>query len=308
MPIAQPKTLEPDLGENPASNPRAVMGANEPPLEERIAMEFHDALLEERPDFVTRMETAIAAVARAIVTNDDGKLQLVSEDEETLGKAGDLDKILRACDGHISDTHKTVKQPYLDGGRAVDAEKNRLVHPITEARSKLRDGMNAFMAKREAARRAEEARIAAEQRAAQERAQAAEAERRRAEEAAAAAARDAEQAKRDGDAEALEAARLAEQNAAADARAAERRMENETFAAAQTATQAGPVRSDAGATISGKTVWNSAVEDYKKAFSAVSDDAKVREAIDAAVARLVRAGKREIKGCRVWSTVQAISR
>ena len=308
MPIAQPKTFEPDLGENPASNPRAVMGANEPPLEDRIAMEFRDALLEERPDFVTRMETAIAAVARAIVTNEDGKLQLVSEDEETLGKAGDLDKILRACDGHISDTHKTVKQPYLDGGRAVDAEKNRLVHPITEARSKLRDGMNAFMAKREAARRAEEARIAAEQRAAQERAQAAEAERRRAEQEAIRAAEAIEQAKRDGDAEALEAARLAEQNAAADARAAERRMENETFAAAQTATQAGPVRSDAGATISGKTVWNSAVEDYAKAMRAVKSDPKVKEAIDAAVARLVRAGTREITGVRIWSTIQAISR
>lgn len=297
-----------DVAEAEPETNRLGIGGNTPPLEERIAMEFRDALLERRSDFIDRMESAIAAVGRAIILNADGNPQLVTEDDETLGRAGDLEKILRACDGHISETHKAVKQPYLDGGRAADAEKNRLIHPITEARHRLRDGMNALMAKREAARRAEEARIAAEQRAAEDRARAAEAERRRAEEAATAAAREAEQARMAGDAEAMEAARIAEQQAAADARAAERRMENETFAAAQAAPRNEPVRSDAGATISGKTVWNSAVEDYAKAMKSVRSDPKVKEAIDAAVARLVRAGQREIPGVKIWSTVQAVAR
>jgi hypothetical protein len=34
----------------------------------------------------------------------------------------------------------------------------------------------------------------------------------------------------------------------------------------------------------------------------------VREAIDKAVAALVRAGKREIKGVKIWPTAQAVSR
>jgi len=297
VPIVQ-EAPQPDLGENPASNPRAQIGDNMPPLEERIGMEFREALLSDRPDFITRMESAIAAVDRGIVLDDKGKLQLATESEEMLGKAGDLEKILRACDGYISDTHKMVKQPYLEGGRAVDAEKNRLTGPVTDARSKLRDGMNAFMAKREAERRAEEARVAAEQRAAQEAADRAAREAREAEEAAQKAARDAKTE------EEREAARLA----AADAQAkAEEAIAAAPLAAAAPA-RTEPIRSDAGATVSGKTVWNSEVEDFTKAFKAVKSNPKVQEAISTAIAGLVRAGTREIPGVRIWSTVQAVAR
>lgn len=66
-----------------------------------------------------------------------------------------------------------------------------------------------------------------------------------------------------------------------------------------------PVRSDAGAAVSGKQEWQSQVEDYAKAFRAVKDDEKVRGEIDKAVARLVRAGKREITGVRIWPVAKA---
>lgn len=297
MPIVQ-EAPQPDLGENPASNPRAQIGGNEPPLEERIGMEFREALLSERPDFIARMDSAISAVDRAIVLNDEGRPQLVTEDEETLGRAGDLEKILRACDGHVSETHKAVKQPYLDGGRAVDAEKNRLTGTITTARAKLRDGMNTFMAKREAERRAEAARIAAEQRAAQEKADRAAREAREAEEAAQRAARDATNE------EEREAARL--KSVEAQERA-EEAIAAAPLAAAAPA-RAEPIRSDAGSTVSGKTLWNSEVEDFAKAFKAVKSNPKVQEAVAAAIAGLVRAGTREIPGVRIWSTVQAVAR
>lgn len=293
MPIVQeqePATVD--------ANPRAQIGGNEPPLEERIGMEFRDALISERADFVVRMETAIDAVSRAIVLDDDGKPKLVSEDEETLGKAGDLEKILRACDGHITDTHKTVKQPYLDGGRAVDAEKNRLIAPITDARHRLRDGMNAFLAKREAARRAEEARLAAEQRALQEAADRAAREAREAEEAAELAKREA--VSEEDRAAAEEAAEAAKDKAFAAMAAA-------PLAAAAPA-RSEPIRSDAGTSISTKVVWNSAVEDYGKAFKAVKSNPKVQEAINTAIAGLVRAGTREIQGVKIWPTTQAVAR
>lgn len=287
MPIVQaapePETLPPTVD----LNPRAVVGGNEPPVEEQIAMEFREALLSERPDFLVRMEGAIGAVDRAEVVDD-----------ETLGKAGDLAKILRACEAYVADVHKAVKEPHLARSRACDAEKNALTGKITVARSRLADVMNAFMAKREAERRAEEMRRAAEARAAAEAAAKAEREAREAELAAQRAMAEA----------ANEAEREAAAARAAEAqREAEQRMADAALAAAPVG-KAEPVRSDTGSTISGRTVWQAEVENYKQAFTAVSDDPKVREAVDAAISRLVRAGKREIKGVRIWSTTQAVAR
>jgi len=253
MPIAQTKPQESDFGENPASNPRAVLGGNEPPLEDRIQMEFRDALIGERPDFIQRMEDSIAAVDRAEVNDDD-----------TLGRAGTLANILRACENHISEVHVAVKKPYLDGGRICDAEKRRLTDPVTSARATLSNKMNAFLAEREAQRRAEERRLAEEQ------------------------------------------ARQAAEAAAAIAEGAA--PEDVAPMAAAVAKKAEPVRSDEGAIVSTRTVWNSQVEDYTKAFKAVKSDPKVREAIDAAIARLVRAGQRDIAGVKIWDTVAATTR
>jgi hypothetical protein len=229
-------------------NPRAVMGANEPPIEEQIAMEFREALLSERPDFLVRMESAVEAVGRAEVVDD-----------ETLGKAGDLAKILRACESYVAEVHKAVKEPHLARSRACDAEKNALTGKITVARSRLADVMNAFMAKREAERRAEEMRRAAEARAAAEAAAKAEREAREAELAAQRAMAEA----------ANEAEREAAAARAAEAqREAEQRMADAALAAAPVG-KAEPVRSDTGSTISGRTVWQAEVENYKQALKAV---------------------------------------
>lgn len=258
MPIAPAATKE------LTPEPPVTRHHNEPPLEERIAMEFRDALLEDRPNFLARLDEFVAAVDRAKVTDD-----------ETLGRAGDLAKMLRAAKQHVDETHKVVKQPYLDGGRAVDAEKNRLSILITDASYKLSTAMNEFMAEREAERRRQEQlRIAEERRQAE---LAAEAERQR-------------------------QAALGENNPEVIAE-----IESVSMAAAAVK-RPEPVRSDAGATVSGKTVWNSDVEDMAKAFRAVKGDEKVQQAIRDAVGRLVRAGQREIPGVRIWSTVQAVAR
>lgn len=245
MPVAnidEPKMLP---GEAPASVDRHH---NEPPVEERIQMEFRDQLLSDRPDFMQVYDALIAAADRA-----------KAEDDETLGKCGDLVKRYRAAANHIDECHKGVKAPYLEAGRACDAEKNRLRGPIDEAARKVNALMNAYVAKREAEVRAERDRIAAEER------------------AAADAAREA-----------------GEGEVAALAPAAPKKVE--------------PVRSDGGATVSTREVWNSRVDDYAKAMKAVKSDPKVKEAIDAAVARLVRAGQREIAGVTIWSTQQAVAR
>ena len=160
MPVKQAEREPVALpGENPVS---AGIGHNRPPLEELIPQEFREELLRERPDFLLVMDRYVDAADRAEATDD-----------ETLGKCGDLVKGYRACISHITETHKVVKEPYLKGGRLVDAEKSALLEKVEAAKRKVEGIGNDFVAKRDAERRAEQARIEAEQREAAEKAAAA---------------------------------------------------------------------------------------------------------------------------------------
>jgi hypothetical protein len=274
--------VKPWPGENPSSNPRAVLGGNRPPPEEAVPLEFREELLREHPDFLTTLEGLVDASGRAVATND-----------QELGRCGDLVKRYRSVLAHIASAHKTVKEPYLLAGRLVDAEKNTLTEKVEAAKRKVEAIGNTYVAKREAEARAERERVAAEQRAAAERAAAA--ERDRAEQEAARAA--------------AEATSKEERDAAIDRAADAAREAEEAMAAAALAPAAPgrsePVRSDEGATVSGKQEWACEVEDFAKAFRAVKSDPKVREAIDAAVKRLVKAGQREIAGVRIWPVAKA---
>lgn len=71
-----------------------------------------------------------------------------------------------------------------------------------------------------------------------------------------------------------------------------------------------PVRSDGGSTVSLQTEWLHETEDYDLAFKLVSTDAKVREAIDAAIKRIVKAtkGAQQIPGVRIYEAVKTSAR
>lgn len=263
----------------------AGMHHNKPPLEELIPAEFRAKLLEEKPEFLTRFDAAIGAADRA-----------TADDDETLAKCGDLVNLYRAQINHINATHKAVKEPYLQGGRLVDAEKNALIGRVEDAKRQVEAIGNEYVAKQDAIRKAEQAKREAEEREAAQRAAAAEQAQRDAERAAELAKK---QATTDEEREAAQAA------ADEARRKADEEMQRAALAAAATTTKSEPVRSDAGASVSGKTEFTSAVDDYPKAFRAVKDDPKVREAIDAAIKRLVKAGKREIPGCRIWPVAKA---
>lgn len=270
----------PDQGQS-APAPR---DHNKPPLDELIPLEFREKLTEDRPDFLQKVADLVAAAERA-----------KAEDDDTLGRCGDLVKAYRTAIGHIEAAHKTIKQPYLDGGRLVDAERKMLIGPVEDAKRKVEGIANAYVAKKDAEARAERARIEAEQRAAAE--------------AAAKAEREREEAERAAERAALAAA-TADERAAADARAAEAAKKAEEAMAAAALAPAIPdrpeqIRSDAGATVSGKQEWKSEVIDYEIAFIAVADDENVRAAIDKAIARRVRAGSRKIGGVRIWPVAKA---
>ena len=239
----------------PRSDAPPSKGHNRPPPEEVIPLEFREQLLADHPDFLTVLDRYLG------VGGEGGAVDRASAtDDESLGACGKVVKFLRNAEKHVADTHKAVKQPYLDAGRLVDAEKNALVGRILAGRDKVEGVMNAYAAKK----RAEEA----------EEARRRDAERRRLEELA---------------------------------------RENNIEAALPpppppppAATQ--PVRTD-GATISTVIEYVCEVEDYGKAFKKVKDDAKVREAIDAAIKRIVKATKGQpIPGVRIWESTKTISR
>jgi len=277
------------------AEPIADRHHNKPPLEEVIPAEFKEALLADRPDFLSRLDEMVGkmnpekpedygSVSRVRVTNDD-----------ELARAGTLAKMIRAAKAHVDATHKAVKQPYLDGGRLVDAEKNALIERLDAGMKKVSTPADAYVAKKEAEARAERERIAAQQRAAAEEAARAEAAR--------------EQAEREAEAAAANAANDAERAAAEEAAREAAAKAEQAMAAAALApaspTKSEPVRSDEGATVSGKKEWKSEVTDYEVAFIHVADDEKVREAIDKAIARRVKAGTRTLEGVRIWPVAKA---
>lgn len=128
----------------------AVMGHNKPPAEDDVRAQFREELLTAKPDFDSRLEQ-IEAAADRVAVNDD----------ETLGRAGDFIRTIRATDKLVADTHVKVKAPYLAAGRVCDAEKNALAARLATARGKVEGQMNAYAAEQrrqelEAQRKAEE--------------------------------------------------------------------------------------------------------------------------------------------------------
>ncbi|MXP24846.1 hypothetical protein GRI39_02135 [Altererythrobacter indicus] len=200
----------------------------------------------------------------------------VVDSAEAAGKAADLVRSIRAMMGAINDSHRETKQPFLNATRAVDGLKRQLVSPLDEALSTINRKQTEFLrqeeARREKLRKEEEARARAEALKAEE------AERARRE------------AEGQGDMEAMEAVEAAP-------------------APAFVKKEPEPIRSaDTGASVSGRKVWESQITDYEVAAIQVLDDDKVREAVEKAVARRVKAGVRSMEGVRIYQSLQAVSR
>jgi hypothetical protein len=174
-------------------------------------------------------------------------------DDESLAKCGSLVNTLRACEKHVEAVHTAVKAPYLLGGRLCDGQKNALVQRIITGRQIVEGLQQSYARERQRIANEERAKAEAER-------QRIEAERRRLEELA-----------RENNIEPAALPPLPE-------------PEPEPVKAA-------PIRSDDGATVSTSVILVPIVVDYAKAFKSVRHDAKVKEAIDAATARLAKATK-----------------
>jgi len=266
MGIKRPKRMTETLpGETVDPNPRATIGNNEPPIEERIPLEFREALIELEADFFKVLETYVGVTDAETGEHKNGQVDIAKcANDVQLGKCGEVVNTLRKLGQRVEAAHKQVKEPYLLGGRLVDAERRALMSRIEDGGNRVQGLMNKYAAdKREEERKA---RVKAEE------------ERCRLEE-------------------------LAREN---NLEAALPPVE----AAPPVKTE--PVRSLGGATVSVSTEWQSEVTDYAKAFKHVKNDAKVREAIDAAIKRLVKATKgnngKELAGVIMREGVKAGAR
>lgn len=120
-------------------------GHNQPPTDAELLAERQQRLANRQKELLGAFERAPETIA----------------DDDLAGKVGDLVGMIRVCSSAIDDAHRAEKEPYLQGGRMVDAWKNRLVAPLGAAKVKLEQRLTAYLtAKAERERKAREAEAA----------------------------------------------------------------------------------------------------------------------------------------------------
>lgn len=307
-----------------APNPRAVVGGNNPPLDQVLA--------EDSADLVARAKALAESAGRAVVTDDD-----------TAGKATLLAKMIKEHIAAVDAKREETKAPYLQAGRTVDAHFHGIAGTLATytkvgTKEKLTGGplytvmemIDGYRIKKEAAAEAERKRLEAEANAAREAAvlaaqaqrEAEERERKAAEESARRIAEAEAAAKAAGDREAQ--IRLAAERAEADlaevaarerklqAEIEERRQTEEADRLARLAaeTHAAPIDSGLGAKASSRKVWTVEITDLTAAIKHARkvDEASVRAAVQTIYDRQVKAGVRDLPGATVRESSQTIIR
>lgn len=165
---AMPSTFD-DIKPFPGENTRAVIGGNEPPLEERIVLDL-ESQIDETPGLRTRIRDLLAK-AEALPA---------CTDEETAGKLADFKKMADAASSRVESFRKALKEPVLQAGRNLDAKARGYTEALDLAGMKAKRLIDGFVAEQQRKAREEARRIAAEQEARRR----AEEEARRAAEAA----------------------------------------------------------------------------------------------------------------------------
>ena len=271
--------------ETATDNPRAVAGNNRPPVAIEAKSEF-DERIDATDGLRQRIKDLIGASDRATATS-----------EETMGKCGQTVIQIRAAMKKVTDAHTEAKAPYLEGGRVIDAAKNELHGQLSAAKETIEGKQQSFL--REQKKRDDERRAKIE------------AEERRVQAENARIQREHDEAVRKAEQEAADAARAAEEAGRPVPVYVAPVIAAPVYVAPPAASQPierGIIRGAEGAAISGKKVWKSKVINYSDAFKMVASNPKVREAVDTAIAAIVRAGVHEMEGVDIWEDVGVSNR
>lgn len=116
---------------------------NEPPLEERVMLEFEEEL--EREGVKTRIQELLESAARVPEITDDA----------IAGKVGDLCKLARDVQKRVDDAREKHNRPLLNAQRALKSKADRMFQPLGDAIQQIRSRLNAYVA--------EQSRLRAEQ-------------------------------------------------------------------------------------------------------------------------------------------------
>lgn len=239
----------------------ATIGHNQPPEGLPAGPEsIREAIRERREKLFARKDDLVAGSRR---------MPESVEDDETAGKVGDFIKQVNAARKSLEDARKADKQPYLDGGKAVDA----LFKPHVE-------GLDGVKAQAQQLLTAYQRRVA-------------EAERQRREEEARRAREEAER-------------KAAEAQTAADDEAARRAAEEARAQADQTAQEAASpapapsAKSAHGTSVSTRKIWTFGDLDPAQIDLEALRPYLPPAAIEQALRAFIKDGGREIAGARIF--------
>lgn len=121
---------------------------NEPPLEERIMLEFEEAL--ERDGITARVAELLESASRC---------PPVIADEAVAGKAGDLCKLARDVEKRINDAREKHNRPLLNAQRALKGKADGVFAPLATAVANIRSALNHYMAEQSRQRAEEQRRV-----------------------------------------------------------------------------------------------------------------------------------------------------
>jgi hypothetical protein len=146
--------LFPDLpafpGEAQGGDGRAITRHdNQPPLEERVVMDFEDKLKAAKLD------------ARVAQLSDSAGRAPACDNDDAAGKIGELLSLARAARKAVEDLREGENRPILNAQRALKAKADALLAPMDTAMNALKRSLDAYMS--EQARKAAEARRKAEE-------------------------------------------------------------------------------------------------------------------------------------------------
>lgn len=111
---------------------------NQPPLEERVMLEFEEAL--DREGIKARIEQLLESA---------GKCPATIGDEATVGKVGDFIRLARDVEKRVNDAREKHNRPLLNAQRSLKAKADSIMQPLLSAGGDLRSRLNAYVAKKE---------------------------------------------------------------------------------------------------------------------------------------------------------------
>ena len=128
------QTEFPDVKPFPADETAPDQHHNEPPLEERLTMQFDDALY--RKGLPSRVAEITDAATRAPdpITGDDDA-----------GAVGDLLAQAKAARAAVDAEREVLNRPLLNAQRALKGKADGLVLPMDKVLAPLRERLDAFM-------------------------------------------------------------------------------------------------------------------------------------------------------------------